>query len=98
MEVTDNLVLRIAELAKLEFNAEELVEIKQDLKRMIDFVGQLDEVDTTGIEPLIFMSPETNVWREDKSETIITHEEAMSNAPKRDSDYFKVPKVIGKED
>ncbi len=98
MEVNDSLVLRIAELAKLEFNAEELVEIKQDLKRMIDFVGQLDEVDTTGVEPLIFMSPEKNVWREDVAETVITHEEAMLNAPKRDSDYFKVPKVIGKED
>ncbi len=95
MEVTNEMVLRIAELAKLEFNETELGEIKQDLKRMIDFVGQLDEVDTSGVEPLIFVNEDTNVWREDEAHMLITQSQALENAPKKDSDYFKVPKVIG---
>ncbi|MES2629588.1 MAG: Asp-tRNA(Asn)/Glu-tRNA(Gln) amidotransferase subunit GatC [Bacteroidota bacterium] len=98
MEVTDAMVKRIAELAKLEFNETELGEIKQDLARMIDFVGQLDEVDTSGVEPLIFINEDTNVWREDVPHQDITQSQALSNAPKKDSDYFKVPKVIGKEE
>lgn len=96
MEVTNEMVLRIAELAKLEFNEQELGEIKQDLVRMIDFVGQLDEVDTNGVEPLIFISEESNVWREDEAHAVINQSQALSNAPKKDSDYFKVPKVMGK--
>lgn len=98
MEVTKEMVLRIAELAKLEFSENELGEIRTDLNRMIDFVGQLDEVDTSAYEPMIFMSKGNNVWREDEPKTIINQSQALSNAPKHDSDYFKVPKVIGKED
>lgn len=98
MEVTNEMVLRIAELAKLQFAENELAEIKGDLARMIDFVGQLDEVDTTGVEPLIFINEDVNVMREDEPHVIITQSQALSNAPKKDSDYFKVPKVIEKED
>jgi len=98
MEVTNEMVLRIAELAKLEFNETELAEIKQDLKRMIDFVDQLNEVDTAGVDPLIFVSPETNTWRQDEAHITITQAQALGNAPKKDSDYFKVPKVIERED
>ncbi len=98
MEVSNEMVLRIAELAKLEFNESELAEIKQDLKRMIDFVDQLSEVDTTGIEPLVFVSEDTNTWREDEPHITVTQSQALSNAPKKDSDYFKVPKVMERED
>ncbi len=98
MEVTNEMVVRIAELAKLEFNEQELGEIKQDLARMIDFVGQLDEVDTAGVEPLIFVNEDVNVVREDEAHVVITQSQALSNAPKKDSDYFKVPKVIGQQE
>ena len=85
-------ISRLAELAKLEFDDAQTTEIAKDLGRMLAFVEKLNELDTKGVEPLIYMSDE--VLRDDESKTDITREEALSNAPKRDSDYFKVPKVL----
>lgn len=94
MEITDELVQRVAHLARLSFNEEELPRMRQDMQRMIAFVEKLNELDTTGVEPLIHMSTETNVLREDIEANTLTQEEALANAPSRDSDYFKVPKVL----
>lgn len=95
-KIDDALIDRLAELSKLEFANDEKQEIKADLQKMLNFVDKLNEVDTTGIEPLIFVSREVNHYREDEPKHEITREEALKNAPKKDSDYFKVPKVIGK--
>jgi aspartyl-tRNA(Asn)/glutamyl-tRNA(Gln) amidotransferase subunit C len=84
----------VAHLARLEFNEEGKQEILNDMNRMLAFVDKLNEVNTDGIEPLIYMTDEVNVLREDDAETSISQKEALKNAPKKDSDYFKVPKVI----
>jgi aspartyl-tRNA(Asn)/glutamyl-tRNA(Gln) amidotransferase subunit C len=63
---------------------------------MIAFVDKLSELDTTGVEPLIFMSNEVNRLRDDSTEQSVSHEEALRNAPKKDSDYFRIPKVLDK--
>ena len=94
MEVTDSLIDHLANLAKLEFSAEEKEVIKQDLEKMIDFVDKLKSVDTTGVEPLIYMNKDVNVLRDDVIEQTITKEQALKNAPQKDSDYFKVPTVL----
>lgn len=96
MEVTNELVDKLANLAKLEFSAEEKIKIQQDLGKIVTFVDKLSELDTTNVEPLIFMSNEVNVLREDEVHQTITQEEALKNAPKKDSDYFKVPKFLDK--
>jgi aspartyl-tRNA(Asn)/glutamyl-tRNA(Gln) amidotransferase subunit C len=88
----------IAHLARLEFNAEAKAEIVNDLNRMLSFVDKLNELDTEKEEPLIYMTNEKDVMREDVPEVTITQKEALKNAPKKDSDYFKVPKVIGQND
>jgi aspartyl-tRNA(Asn)/glutamyl-tRNA(Gln) amidotransferase subunit C len=88
------LVEELAHLARLEFDAQSREEILSDLKRMLDFVDKLNELDTTGVEPLIYMSDEKNVLRKDVPGDGISKEEALKNAPLRDTDYFKVPKVI----
>ena len=54
----------------------------------------LNEVDTSMVEPLIYMNDEVNVLRKDEVIQTITHEEGLANAPKKDTDYFRVPKVI----
>ena len=95
MKIDDNLIDRLAELSKLEFDANEKTEIREDLQKMLNFVQKLDEVDTSGIAPLMFMTDEVNRLRPDEAMHEITKEEALKNAPKKDSDYFKVPKVIG---
>jgi len=84
----------IAHLARLEFNADSKNDILNDMNRMLAFVGKLNELDTENIEPLIYMTNETNVLREDDVKVTLTQAEALKNAPKKDSDYFKVPKVI----
>jgi aspartyl-tRNA(Asn)/glutamyl-tRNA(Gln) amidotransferase subunit C len=94
MKVDTKLVDNLAQLARLEFDGDEKEKMIQDLNRMLDFVEKLNEMPTEGLEPLIYLTDETNVLREDEAIKTISHEEALQNAPQRDSDYFKTPKVI----
>lgn len=87
-------VEEVAHLARLEFTEEGKVEILNDMNRMLAFVDKLNEIDTDGVEPLIYMTDEINVMREDEPKDTLNQKEALKNAPKKDSDYFKVPKVI----
>ena len=96
MIIDDNRVEELAHLARLEFTAEQKAAIKSDLVRIIDFCDKLKEVDTTNVEPLIYVNDEYNVFRDDVVEEALSKEKAMKNAPSKDSDYFKVPKVITK--
>lgn len=96
----DNAALdRIAELARLDVGDTASRErLLQDMQRVIDFVEKLNEVDTVGVEPLIFMTDEENVLRTDVVDPsdIVPKEAALRNSPVKDSDYFKVPKVVDK--
>jgi aspartyl-tRNA(Asn)/glutamyl-tRNA(Gln) amidotransferase subunit C len=96
MEVNDALVEKLANLARLQFNNEAKAEIKNDLQRMIQFVEKLNEVDTTGIAPLLHMSEAVNVLRDDKVQGSVSTTEGLKNAPVHDDHFFKVPKVIKK--
>jgi aspartyl-tRNA(Asn)/glutamyl-tRNA(Gln) amidotransferase subunit C len=96
MEVNDALIDNLSNLARLEFNSVEKEAIKHDLQRMIQFVEKLGELDTTGVEPLLHMSPETNVLRDDTIAGSVSREAALAGAPATDGRYFEVPKVIRK--
>lgn len=89
-------VERIAELSKLEFDEEGKKGIQNDLSRILNFVEKLNEVDTTGVEPLIYMVEEKGKLRNDETSHSITQQEALKNAPKKDSDYIKAPRVLKK--
>lgn len=97
MKISDELVRHIAHLARLEFEGDDLNQIKGDMSKIIGFMDKLSELDTENVEPLIFMTDQVNVLREDKSERKLTSEDALKNAPKRDSDYFRIPKVLDKK-
>lgn len=94
MEVNDALVDKLAHLSRLQFNETEKAAIKNDLQQMIGFVEKLKELDLEGVEPLLFMSDEVNVLREDEVKGSVSREEALRNAPLHDGQFFKVPKVI----
>lgn len=96
MEVNDKMVDQLANLARLTFEADEKAEIKKDLQKMVSFIEKLNELDTTGVEPLLFMTNEVNVLREDEVKGSISREEGLLNAPLKDDKFFKVPKVIRK--
>ncbi len=94
MQINEEMIDRLAHLARLEFNAADKQEMIADLSRMLDFVETLNEVDTVGVEPLVYMTDHTNDFRKDEVIHSISREEALLNAPKKDSDYFRVAKVI----
>ena len=96
MQVNDALVDKLATLALLEFNDAEREAIKGDLEKMIGFIDKLQELDTTGVEPLMHMSEAVNVLRDDVPGEMLSREEALRNAPHHDGQYFQVPKVIKK--
>lgn len=96
MEVTNDIIDHIAHLARLEFEGESKDAIREDLQRIVAFMDKLQEVDTENVEPLVFMTKEVNHLRDDVPESTVTQEQALKNAPKRDSDYFRIPKVLDK--
>mgnify|MGYP000870894338 CR=1 FL=1 len=97
MKIDETTLDRIAELARLDVSDPATrTTLLSDMQRVFDFVEKLNEVDTTGVEPLIFMTEEQDVLREDVAVLEITKQEALRNAPVKDSDYFKVPRVVDK--
>ena len=94
--IDNKLVADLSRLAKLKFDASKAEKMKSDLDKIIGFVDKLSELDTEGIEPLIYLSEEVNVLRVDEIKHEVSKENALKNAPQKDSDYFKVPTVLRK--
>lgn len=94
MIVDEALVDKLANLSKLEFDAEGKKAIQQDLAKILNFMEKLNELDTDGIEPLIYINEDENVFRKDEVNYPITKEEALMNAPLKNEDYFMVPKFV----
>jgi aspartyl-tRNA(Asn)/glutamyl-tRNA(Gln) amidotransferase subunit C len=95
--VVDNkLIENLSKLAKLRFDEKSSLKMKADLTTILGFVDTISKVDTKNIQPLIYMSEENNVLRDDKINNIVSQSDALKNAPKKDSDYFKVPTVLKK--
>ena len=92
MKIDDKTVDQVAFLAKLNFKGEEKEKIKTDLDNILALCEKLGEVDTENTDPLIFLSPEINRMAEDQSSFPVDKQQALKNAPVKDSDYFKVPR------
>lgn len=95
MAVTLNDVEHIAELARLKFSDEELKSFTHQLNEILKYVEKLNELDTGNVEPLSHPVEGNNVFREDELRPSASREEALKNAPNRNDEFFKVPKVIG---
>ena len=96
MKVDNKLIDDLSRLAKLKFDEKTIEEMKSDFENILGFVDKLSEIDTEGIEPLIYLSDEVNMLRSDEIDEEVTQEQALKNAPNKDSDYFKVPTVLKK--
>ena len=94
MQINRETLLKLAHLARLNFSKDSEGEMLDGLNDMITWVEKLHEVDTEGVQPLTNMSQEMNAWREDEIKGDITREQALKNAPKKDKEFFKVPKVL----
>lgn len=94
MKIDKDSIKKIAHLARLEFDENSAEKMSKDMSQILDWVEHLNELDTSEIEPLTTMSSEVNDMREDKGGAHLDHEAGLKNAPKRDADYFRVPKVL----
>lgn len=87
-------VNKIAHLARLEFDDKGCEDMAKDMNKILEWMDKLNELDTKDVQPLTHMSAELNVLREDAVKNTLSHADALKNAPKKDSDYFRVPKVL----
>jgi aspartyl-tRNA(Asn)/glutamyl-tRNA(Gln) amidotransferase subunit C len=94
MKIDKQTLDKIAHLSRLEINPNDEPKMMQDLSAIVTFVEKLNEVNTDGVEPLTTMSQEINALREDETGGHLSHEEVLKNAPAKDKDFFRVPKVI----
>jgi aspartyl-tRNA(Asn)/glutamyl-tRNA(Gln) amidotransferase subunit C len=94
MKLSKEEIEKLAHLARLEFAENELEQMKADLEKILAFVGRIDALNLEGVEPLIYMNKEVDKLRADEAKLELTKEDALKNAPDRDSDYFRVPKVL----
>ena len=95
MSVSKEDVEKIAKLAKLKFSDEELENFTPQMNEILNFMDKLNELDTENVEPLSHPVEQINVFREDKLKQSISTKDALKNAPSKDEQFFRVPKVIG---
>ncbi|MCJ7675145.1 MAG: Asp-tRNA(Asn)/Glu-tRNA(Gln) amidotransferase subunit GatC [Sedimentisphaerales bacterium] len=87
-------VKKVAKLSRLELTEEEVQEFTVQLSAILDYVEKLSELDTEGVEPLAHCLPISNVFRQDEIRESLGTEKTLANAPQRDGEFFKVPKIL----
>ncbi len=96
MKIDNQLIEKLARLSQLEFDEAQRDSIRADLESMVDFVKQIEEIDTKGVEPLVYMHDGIVTARQDEVKDELSREDLFRNAPAREGNYFVVPKVIHK--
>ena len=94
MALTFDEVRKVAKLARLEMSDADLATMQQQLSAILDYVDQLGQLDTDGVEPLAHPLPVANVFRDDEPGVCLTPDGALANAPVRLADFFGVPAVF----
>ena len=89
------LVRHIGKLSRIELSDEQVEVFRRQLAGILEYFGKLQELDTAGVEPMAHAVEIHNVLAEDAVGESLSPDQALANAPQRDSDFFKVPKVIG---
>ena len=92
--ISDETIEYVGILAKLELSDEEKEAAKQDMGRMLDYIDKLNELDTTGVEPMSHVFSVTNVFREDVVTNGDERDKILLNAPEQKDGAFKVPKTV----
>ncbi|NBP68204.1 MAG: Asp-tRNA(Asn)/Glu-tRNA(Gln) amidotransferase subunit GatC [Cytophagia bacterium] len=94
MKVDRETLNRMAHLSRLNIDEQDADKIMEDMSNILNWVGKLNEVNTEGVEPLTSMSHEHNVMREDVVKTDISKTDALKQAPSKNEDFFRVPKML----
>jgi aspartyl-tRNA(Asn)/glutamyl-tRNA(Gln) amidotransferase subunit C len=94
MSLTAEQVHWVANLARLELSDAQLAAMTTQLGRILEYVGQLQQLDTDGIEPMAHALDVTDIFRADEPRPSLSADEALANAPKRRGDFYAVPAVL----
>jgi len=94
MQIDKELILKLEKLSRLKLSDEERNAIQKDLNNILGMVEKLQELDLSEVQPLVYITEEVNVLREDEVKHQVSREAALSNAPDSNEQYFKVSKVI----
>ena len=93
-KIDESQVRRVAKLSRLELTDAEVAEFTGQLSAILGYVEKMNELDTENVEPLAHCLPISNVFRPDCVKESLGTEKALANAPQRDGDFFKVPKIL----
>ncbi len=96
MNLDHGTIEKIAHLARLEVNDVDKDALLHDMNHILTFMDKLNELETEGVEPLIYLTEEVNVFRDDRVASEITVPEALKNAPSHDGAHFRVAKMMEK--
>jgi aspartyl-tRNA(Asn)/glutamyl-tRNA(Gln) amidotransferase subunit C len=94
MDLSREQVRWVAHLSRLELSDTELDVMTRQLRNILEYVNQLQQVSTEGVEPMAHPLPIVNVFRPDESEPSLSVDQALANAPARQGDYYRVPAVL----
>lgn len=94
MKADRNLILKLENLARLELTEVEREKLQGSLSDILTMVEKLEELNTEGVEPLVYINEEVNILREDVVKNQLSQSDALKNAPDHNKTHFKVPKVI----
>lgn len=87
---------KVANLARIEIQDNDVEDLIVDMNKILTFMEKLNELDTTGVAPLVYMNADENIWREDVVKQEITVAEGLKNANQHNESFFLVPKIIEK--
>ena len=94
MQIDNTLILKLEKLSRLQLSEIERNQIQKDLNNILGMVEKLQELDLSEVEPLVYITEEVNVLREDEVKNQVSRAAALSNAPDSNEEHFKVAKVI----
>jgi aspartyl-tRNA(Asn)/glutamyl-tRNA(Gln) amidotransferase subunit C len=94
MQIDKNLILKLETLARLELSDAERDKLQGSLNDILTMVEKLNELDTEGVTPLVYINEDVNVLRADVVRNELSRADALKNGPSQNGTFFKVPKVI----
>lgn len=94
MLITEKDVLHVARLARISLSDQEVKAFTSQLEQILGFIGKLNEVDVSNVEPTASIIEKNNVLRADECKNEFKPDQVLANAPARDRDFFSVPQVI----
>ena len=97
-KLTTEQIRHVAHLARLKCSDQEIATLTDQLGDILDYVAQLEQLDTDNVEPLAHCLPIHNVFRDDDIKPSLSNDQALANAPARDGEFFVLPKVLGDAD